>query len=158
LKRAMSASGPPRHLMRRSEMSRIGGEAEVRTRARNDAVDATRTSACHRTFRSPTPPALACSRHFRLSHGADVGSRTNLMCCDVRVWSRFGPTKADLKADIQANVRTDHEIASVRSRIPGIECNRALRDNPLETACADGFKSLGQFHENRNRILRSVRL
>jgi len=37
--RRMSAYGPPRHLMRRSDLVAFGGEADVRTSTRNDAVN-----------------------------------------------------------------------------------------------------------------------
>jgi len=35
----MSASSPLRHLVRRSGLVAFGGEADVRTRTRNDAID-----------------------------------------------------------------------------------------------------------------------
>jgi hypothetical protein len=56
------------------------------------------------------------------------------MCCDVRFLVAMR-SKADLSAGIQANIRTDHEVASCRSRIAGIEWNY----HPLETARTGGF-------------------
>jgi len=41
----MSASGPPRHLVRRSDLVALGGKAEIRTRARNALIDPSETSA-----------------------------------------------------------------------------------------------------------------
>jgi len=35
----MSADGPSRHLLRRSDLVALGGKAEVQTGVRNDAID-----------------------------------------------------------------------------------------------------------------------
>ncbi len=62
----MTASGPKRHLVRRSDLVALGREADVQTRARNDVNDPERKSSTNCDTLPGTPRDSEAL--FRLAH------------------------------------------------------------------------------------------